>query len=134
MNVILLLTMVKNNGFPSHTIAKNNGFPSHIIRNQRNKLETKTQHTFTTQTHQKKKWITFTYHSPLIHKVINLFKHFNLNIAFHATNTIYKQLSDKIIQNKTNSSGIDRLNCNTCSNSYVGQTGRSLGIRQKHTR
>jgi len=29
------------------------------------------------------------------------------------------------------------LKCNTCSNSYVGQTGRSLGIRHKekeHTR
>jgi len=36
-------------------------------------------------------------HSPLIHKVTNLFKHTNLNIAFHATITIYKQLSDKII-------------------------------------
>jgi len=34
-------------------VAKNNGFPSHIIHNLRNKLITKTQHTFTTQTHQK---------------------------------------------------------------------------------
>jgi hypothetical protein len=36
------------------TIAKNNGFPSYIIHNLRNKLITKTQHTFTIQTHQKK--------------------------------------------------------------------------------
>jgi hypothetical protein len=56
-------------------------------------------------------------------------------MAFCATNTIYKQFSDKIIQNKTNSSGIYKLKCNTCNNSYVGQTGRSLGIRHKqHTR
>ena len=73
------------------TIAKNNGFPLHIIHNLKNKLITKTQHTFTTQTHQKKKWITFTYHSPLIHKITNLFRHTNLNITFPATNTIYKK-------------------------------------------
>jgi len=84
------------------TIAKKNRYPSHIIHNLRNKLITKTQHTFTTQTHQKRKWITFTYHIPLIHKLTNLFKHTNLNIAFRATNIIYKELSDKNIikQNK----------------------------------
>jgi hypothetical protein len=46
-------------------IAKNNGFPSHIIHNLRNKLITKTQHTFTTQTHQKngsRSLITFHLH------------------------------------------------------------------------
>ena len=36
------------------TIAKNNRFPSHVIHNLRNILITKTQHTFTAQTHQKK--------------------------------------------------------------------------------
>jgi len=50
------------------TIPKNNSFPSYIIHNLRNKLITKTQYTFIIQKHQKKKWITFTYHSPLIHK------------------------------------------------------------------
>ena len=82
------------------TVAKNNVFPLHIIHNLKNKLITKTQHTFTTQTHQKKIWITFTYYSPLIHKITNLLRHTNLNIAFHATDTVCKQLSDKIIQNK----------------------------------
>ena len=82
------------------TIPKNNSFPSYIIHNLRNKLITKTQYTFIIQKHQKKKWITFTHHCPLIHKITSLFKHINLNIAFHATNTIYKPLSDIIIQNK----------------------------------
>jgi len=42
-----------------------------------------------TQTQQKKKWVTFTYHRPLTHKVTNLLKHTNLNIAFRTrTNTI----------------------------------------------
>ena len=34
-------------------------------------------------------------------------------------------------QNKINSSGIYKLKCNTCSNSYVGQTDRSIEIRHK---
>ena len=116
------------------TIAKNNGFPLHIIHNLRNKLIAKTQQTLFTQTQQKKKWIKYTYHIPLIHKITKLFRHTNINIAFRDTNTIYKQLSNKIIQNKISSSGIYKLKCNTCNNSYVGQTGRSIGIRPKeHT-
>jgi len=61
--------------------ARDNSFPLWIIHNLKNKLMLKTQqtkvthtHTHTyTQTQQKKKWVTFTYHRPLIHKVINLF-------------------------------------------------------------
>ena len=66
-----------------------------------------------------------------MNNIINLFRHTKLNIAFRATNTTYNQLSNKIIQNKTNSSGMDKLKCNTCNNSYVGQTGRSLRVRHK---
>jgi len=64
-------------------------------------------------------------------KITNLFKHTNLN----ATKTIHQQLTDKIIKTSTNSSGIYRLKCNTCKNSYVGQSGRSVATRHKeHTR
>jgi len=51
------------------TIARSNGFPLQIIHNFKNKLMLKTQKTDSTprQTQWKKKWITFTYHSPLIH-------------------------------------------------------------------
>jgi hypothetical protein len=82
------------------TTAKNSGFPPHNIHTPRNILISKTQCTFTTQTHQKKKWITFTYHSPLIYKVNNLLKLTNLNIAFHATKSIYKILGYKIMETK----------------------------------
>ena len=64
------------------TIAKNNGFPLQMIHNLRNNIiiteETKNIPIKT----QKKKWITFTYHSALILKVTNLFRNINLNIAF----------------------------------------------------
>ena len=70
------------------SIAESNGFPLHIIHNLKHKLITKTQQRKTVQTRQKKKWVTFTYHSSRIHKVTNLLGHTNLNIAFRATNNI----------------------------------------------
>ena len=84
---------------------------------------------------QRKKWITFTYHSPLIHKVTILFKSTNLNEAFRTCNTIYNQLCDRSPQNKMNSSGIYRLQCKMYNKSYVGQTGGSFVKRHReHTR
>jgi hypothetical protein len=69
------------------------------------------------------------YHSPLINKVINLFKCTDLNIAFRTCNTIYNQLRDRSTRTNTDSSGIYKLQCKTCNKSYVGQTGRSIAIR-----
>ena len=58
-----------------------------------------------------------------------------MNKAFQATNTIYNQLCNKVPQNKINSSRIYKIKCNTCNNSFVEQTGRSIGIRHwDHTR
>jgi hypothetical protein len=54
-----------------------------------------------------KKWVVFTYHSPLIRKVTNLFKQYNLRIALRATNTTYQQLTEKSTQ--INPSGIYKL-------------------------
>jgi len=103
-----------------------------IIHNMKKKLIAKKQKLQTTTT---KKRIKFSYHSPLIRKITNLFKHTNLNIALRATNTIHQQLADKIVKTSTNSSGIYKLKCNTCNNSYVGQSERSVATRHKeHTR
>ena len=45
------------------------------------------------------------------------------------------QFTDKIVRTSTNSSAIYRLKCNTCNNSYVGQSGTSIATRHKeHTR
>ena len=57
-------------------MAQNNGLPKHIIHRLRNKLTTKidqTKHTQGTQ-QQSKKWVTFMYYSPSVHKIIKLFK------------------------------------------------------------
>ena len=68
-----------------------------------------------------KKWVTFTYFSPIIRSITNLFKHSNLNIAFRANNTIQQQLSEK--PTNKNPSGMHKLKRNTCDNVYVGQSG-----------
>ena len=47
---------------------------------------------------QKKIWVTFTYHSPIIRKITNLFKNTEIRIAFKATNIIHQQLADKTQQ------------------------------------
>ena len=95
-----------------------------------------TQHTTNTPIQTKnKKWLTFTYHGPVIHKVINLFKNTNLHIAFWTNNTIFNHLSHQSPHNKLNASGIYRLQCKTWKKSYVGQTGRLLAVwHRKHIR
>ena len=47
---------------------------------------------------------------------------------------IHQQLTDKIAKTGTNSSGIYKLKRNTCNNSYVGHSSRSIATRhKKHT-
>jgi hypothetical protein len=120
-----------------HTVAKTNGFPVQIIHTSKNKIILKTQKTTVTptQTHQKKKLVTFTYHSQLIHKFTNLLKNTYLNISFRTNSTTYNQLRDRMSLNKVNSNGVYKLKRKTCKNSCVGQTGRSIGIRHReHTK
>jgi len=70
---LIYLTIINN---------RNNYFPLQITHNLKKKI-IRTQKTKNTPTQtQIKKWITFTYHSPLIHKVTNLFKRTELNKAF----------------------------------------------------
>ena len=70
------------------TIDMNNGFPLQIIYNLKNKIiKTLKAKNTPTQT-QRKKWITFTYHNPLIHKVTNLFKRTDLDVAFRTCNNM----------------------------------------------
>jgi hypothetical protein len=115
-------------------MAYNNGFTERIVHKLRNKLSTRMrQTTLTTQTQHTQqyntKWTTFTYHSPAIRKITNLFKHTNLKIALRPSNTIYQQLSQK--SDLVNPSGIYQLKCNTCKRLYIGQPGRPITTRYK---
>ena len=85
-------------------IAQNNGFPLNIIHNLMKKLTAKEQRQiFQQQQHNKlRNGSTFSYHTPLIRKITNLFKQSNLNIALRTTNTIHRQLTDKTVKTSTN--------------------------------
>ena len=80
---------------------------------------------------------TFTYFSPTIRTITNLFKHTNLQITYKTTNTIQQLLQHTPHQHKTEHerSSIYKLTCNTCNLSYIGQTNRTLQQWYKeHTR
>jgi len=119
-------------------IAKNNKFPNTLL----NKLKHQIQHrimraTPPTSNENIPKWATFTFTSPHIHRITNLFKHTNIRIAFRSNNTI-AQLTKPPNDHKIpphNKLGIYELTCNSCNLSYVGQTSRSLKVRYKeHSR
>jgi len=86
---------------------------------------------------ENKKWAIFTYHSPKIRKLTNLFKHTNINIAFKSTNTIQQYTKPKtraktLDKNQDyNMSGIHKLTCNTRKISYAGHTSRNLNQRYR---
>ena len=83
------------------------------------------------------KWATFTFSSPYIWKITNLFRHTNIKIGYKSSNTVAqltKPASDRNIP-PHNKSGIHSLKCKTCNLSYVGQTSRNLRTRfQEHIR
>jgi len=74
------------------TTAAKIGYPSHIIHNLKKKVTSKRmqkeKHEQENEMKQPKKWITFTYHSPPIRRITNLFKDTNTLISFRTTNTI----------------------------------------------
>jgi phosphoribulokinase len=83
----------------------------------------------------KKFWTTFTYHSPKIRKITNLFKNTNTGIASRTTSIhqLTKPIIEQTIDNEK--SGVYQLTCNTCQRSYIGQTKRNFKSRfQKHAR
>jgi hypothetical protein len=104
-------------------IARNNGFPSQLIHNLRRKFANKRATQALKSTAKNGTWVTFTFDNPLVHKVTNLFKNTNVNIAFRSTNTIYHQLQHHPIREPSKLSGIYKLQCMTCNKSYVGQSG-----------
>jgi len=102
-------------------IAMNNGFPKESIKKLRKKLEQKRIGT-NDKKQEKQKWTPFTYFSPLVRKVTNIFKDTDIKIAYISTNTIFKQLAKKP-DRPDNPSGIYSIRCITCNNEYVGQSG-----------
>ena len=115
-------------------IAQQNGFPPTVIHKLRYRIEHKTKST-TPRDSNNKNWATFTYISPQIRKVTNIFRNTNIRIAYKCHNTLANLIKPPRDHRTPphNKWGIYKLTCNTCNLSYVGQTSRSLNIRsQEH--
>jgi hypothetical protein len=80
-------------------IARNNNFPQYLLQKLNRHIQHKSGHVQSEGT-TKKTWTTFTYCSPKIRKITNLFKHTNKGIAFRNTN-ILQQLTKPKILNQT---------------------------------
>jgi hypothetical protein len=64
-----IMAIARNNGYPSNEI---HGLKARIEKRQKQKQQQQQQQNETTKT--KQKWAVFTYNSPLIRKVTNMFK------------------------------------------------------------
>jgi len=79
---LIQLIARNNNSFLQNLLQKSN----HQIQNVQHKIG----HAQTEERYDKKKpWSTFTYYSPQIRKITNLFKHTNIGIALGNTNTLH---------------------------------------------
>ena len=108
-----------------HNILHNNGF---LIQKQNRKQ--KHSQSQSTQPPKPKKWCTFTYIGKETSFITKIFKHADLQIAYHTSNTLRKHLSYSTTQqDKFTKSGIYKLTCPDCNKAYIGQTGRNFSTR-----
>ena len=91
-----ILSTAPHNGFPTHKIIDVENKEIAKNRDKRSKINE------TQEKQVQKKWVLFTYHSPIIRKVTNLFNNTEFRITFKATNTIYQQLAEKTQKSKRN--------------------------------
>ena len=113
-------------------IARSNNVPENLLIRLRQQIQQRLTCTSTPPTGSKNntKWMTFTYVSPRIRKITNLFKHTKVKIAFKCNNKISQFMKPNTNNNAPyyNRSGNYKLTCNTCKLAYVGQTSRSLKL------
>ena len=67
-------------------IPKNNNLPRRLLQKLNHQIQNKVNHTHNEKKH--KIWTTFTYHSPKIRRITDLFKNTNMGIAFKVTATL----------------------------------------------
>jgi len=107
------------------TIAKNNNFPLHLLHILNHQIQSKANHTHKEKKHKIR--TTFTYHSPKIRRITNLFRNTNVGIAFKATTTL-KQILTPTNQAQTSQhekSGIYKITCKTSHKSCRANQSKS---------
>jgi hypothetical protein len=96
-------------------IANSNNFPTYVVTKLKSQMQQKThtpQKAETSKAQAKpKKWAVFTYHSPRIRKLTNLFKHTDIGIAFKNTKTTQHLTKPKPKKNaRTNMTAVESMN------------------------
>jgi hypothetical protein len=115
-------------------MAHNNNFPMYLLEKLKHTAQNKQEYPPTPHKKENKiKWASFTYSTPLIRKVTNIFKNTNIKISFRTGNTLQHLLNPPPKPNPApyDLSGIYAMTCNTCNLQYIGQTSRSLRLRYR---
>jgi hypothetical protein len=115
-------------------MGKSNNVPTQLLQKLNKRIQQKTRRP--ADQRENETWTIFTYHSPKIRAVTNLFKSTNIKIAFKTADTTQKIIRPrKHPASEYEKSSIYKITCKTCSKTYVGQTSRNLRARHKeHTR
>ena len=120
------------------TITNNNNFPLQLITNMKRKLRQKAQ-TTEPKNDNFNKLAIFTFHSPKIRKITNLFKQTNIRIAYRGTNTLRQQAErinrynrdTKDPSQNYKKGGVYKMECKTCNKAYIGQTSKDITQRYR---
>ena len=118
-------------------IAHNNNFSTNLLTRLKLKVQqsiSKPEPPSPTSISNHTKWALFTYTSPQIRKVTNIFKQTNIRIAFKCNNTLSRLSKPSTKTHPTTAydkCGVYSVSCITCNKEYVGQTSRNLNLRYK---
>jgi hypothetical protein len=127
INRMLSLPLTKQtNEWKNHSNYCTQHFPNKLINNLKYEIQRNT--ICQNPNKNSMRWAIFTYHSPKIRKITNLFKHTDIKIAFKNNNTILQLMRPNNTNNTQtyNKSGLYKLTCKTCKQAYIGQTSHNL--------
>lgn len=115
-----------------YQIAINNGFKAQTITNILNQKQKQIliNKIFPKNKDNQKTFVSLTFTTNKVNLIAKEFKKLNVNVAFKTNNSLGKFIKnnkDKI--KKEDKSGVYKINCGTCNNYYIGQTGRSFKQR-----
>lgn len=119
-----------------HHITKTNGYRIPLIT----KLNTQIQHNFPKPNmtydypNSPQIWTTFTFNSPVIRKISNLFQDTNLKIAFRTSNFIHNLLNTRIHnKNRYTHRGIFQMICYIFHYTYIWETDHNWSSDTRNT-
>lgn len=112
-------------------IAVANGFKSTIVDDLMRKHTRKT--VLPRPPKEDKKYVTADFNNIFASCISKVLKKHNINVAFSTSNNMSSLLKprDRRPVPLENKPGVYRLDCGSCDKFYIGQTGRSFGIRFK---